>query len=127
MIEKFDFAVHGERLERWLKKRGVSLPDKRLLSNLGFVSNGIAIGFLFCTQAGQAYIDHVAADPDSNSHLRDQALDELFNALEVEAKKMGYVMAMALAALPAMKRRFMSRGYYPHGDYTLFYKVLGGK
>lgn len=127
MIETFDYSNHGERLTRWLKKRGVSLPDKRLLSNMGFVANGIAIGFLFCTQAGQAYIDHVAADPDSNTVLRDRALDELFEALEVEAQKMGYVMVMALASLPAMKRRFMSHGYYPHGEYTLFYKVLGGK
>lgn len=126
MIEAYDPLLHGKKLKSWLWKRSITLPDERLLSNLGFVANGLAVGFLFCTQAGQVYIDHVAADPEAPPDKRDEALDELIGALEAKAKELGFVMVMVLAALPVMKKRFLKCGYAPHGDYTLFYKVIHG-
>lgn len=114
-------------LTRWLESKGLAVPDLRLFSDVGFVANGIALGFLFTTNSGQAYIDHVAADPDRHPGDRGDALDLLFSTLEAEAKDRGCVMVTALATLPAMRRRFEDRRYSHHAEFGLYYKVLGDK
>lgn len=114
-------------LTHWLGSRGVAVPQRELFSDLGFVVDECAIGFLFKTESKQAYIDHIAADPDSDTAARSEALDTLFLELEKKARELGYLMVTVLASLPVMKRRFLTHGYEAHGEYTLFYKYIGGE
>lgn len=125
-IESYDHGTHIARLTSWLSKHGITVPDRRLFSDLGIVVDGTAIGFLFLTSSRQAYIDHVAADPGAPVEKRDQALTALFDTLEGVAKEKGCLLVTALAALPTMKRRFESRGYKAHGNFSLYYKTLEG-
>lgn len=129
MIEPYDHGTHIARLTAWLGKHGISVPDRRLFSDLGFVVDNAALGFLFLTNSKQAYIDHVAANPDVPVEKRDLALTELFEKLESLAREKGVLLVTALASLPTMKRRFEGRGYKVHGThgmFSLYYKTLEG-
>lgn len=126
MVEVYAHHQHYELLSGWLRARGVAVPDKALFSDLGYVVDRIAIGFLFLGgNSRQASIDHVAADPEADSIARDRALSALLNMLEAAAWHADKVLVTALAELPAMKRRFEGLGYRAHGDYTLYYRAKG--
>ena len=80
---------------------------------------------MFLTNSRQAYIDHVAADPDATREKRGTALNHLIGRLEEKAKENKVLLVTALAKLPAMRRRFDGHGYTCYGDYGLYFKVLG--
>lgn len=126
MIEPYDHGEHVARLNKWLSMHGLRVPDRRLFSDCGFIVDKVAIGFLFKTNSKQAYIDHVAADPNASSDIRSAALTKLFFYLEELARKDGFLMVTALAQLPSMKRRFEAHGFSAYGDFSLYYKVIGG-
>lgn len=129
MIEMFNFKKHLPVLSSWLAHYKLPMPDSRQFSATGWVVNKIAIGFLFETNSAQCYMDHVIADPEATPDDRDCALKVLFRKIESAAKENGNVMLIALANLPAMRKRFDSAGYKKHGEYGLYYKsplTLGG-
>lgn len=115
---------HYLMLEKWLDSKGLVIPPKSFFSDCGFCINNIAIGFLFKTNSKQAYIDHVAADPNSSYEDRQLALDFLYKHIEKIALDEGYEIITGLARLPTMKTRFEDNGYRIHNDYTLYYKIL---
>lgn len=123
-VEVYSHERHYRLLENWLCAYGLQIPHPSLFSDIGFVVDGIAIGFLFPTPSKQAYMDHVATDPYSNPRDRNLALNALFKNIETEATKRGFWMITALAKLPVMKQRFLHHQYEPYGDYTLFYRTL---
>lgn len=123
-VTRYKHDEHYEKLKGWLTAKGLDTPTRDLFSDLGFCVNGIAIGFLFRTQGGQAEIDHVAADPEASPEDRKKALSMLYDLLIREAKDAGYKLITGLASLPAMKERFEAKGFSPYGDFTLYYKWI---
>lgn len=126
-VEKFDYEKHSPSVRTWLAARGMDLPHRRLLSDLGYVVGGKIVGFLFTTNSGQAYIDNVAADPKSSAEERAELIGVLLDVLEGSAREKGIDMITALASMPAVKDKLEHRGFAEHGEYTLYYKVLGDK
>lgn len=126
-IKNYNHDDHYIMLEKWLNAKTLTIPPKSFFSDCGICVNNIAIGFLFKTNSKQAYIDHVAADPNSSYEDRQEALDFLFKYLEDIASKEGYEIITGLARLPTMKTRFEDNNYKIHNDYTLYYKILEGR
>jgi len=122
MIQRYSHANHLPQLKLWLDHYNIALPQLELLSDRGFVSDDVAIGFLVTTNSRQYMIDHVVADPFVNKERRDAALNNLFRHLVEEASKMGAKMVTALAVLPQMKSRFEALGFMRHGTYDLYFK-----
>ena len=124
-VEKYDIEKHCLILKDWLTARKLTLPHEDLFSDIGFVVNNIAIGFLFLTNSKQAYIDHLATDPKSDKEERRVALDKLFETLEKTATDKGCLMITGLASMPAVRTRLDRGGYAHYGEFGLYYKVLG--
>lgn len=127
MIETFTFEKHWVKLKCWLNHWGLPIPDKKQLSEQGWCVDGIAIGFLVSTDSAQAYMDHVCSDPNSNKIKRDDALRTLFWKIEAEAKTDGNLLLVALAQLPAMRKRFEDAGYSKAGEYGVYFKTPLGR
>ncbi len=127
MIENFSYEEHLPILGRWLAHWGILPPPRHLFSDLGFVVHGVAIGFLFTTNSGSAYIDHIVANPNATVIARDAALNDLFNHLMVVAESKGCGFLTAMTRIPKMKSRIESIGFTSDKDYTVFYKILGGQ
>lgn len=123
-VAKYRHGAHYEMLRGWLAARNLQIPSQDLFSDCGFCVQNRAIGFLFKTNSKQAYIDHVAADPNCTSDERNSALNLLFDVLLDEAKSGGVRLVTALATLPAMKARFENLLFKPYGNFTLYYKVM---
>lgn len=124
MTEEYSHSKHFNTVKSWLQAKHIEVPDKRLFSDIGFMVDNAAVGFLFLNNSCQAYIDHVAGNPLIDAEDRDNALVSLIYKLEQTAKEEGVIMVTVLASLPAMKERFDKIGYIKHGEYSLYYKVL---
>lgn len=122
----YSHTLHYERVKEWLWAKGMRMPEKCLFSDLGFMVDGIAVGFLYLSNSRQAFIDQIAADPTASEKDRDAALRFLFKSLEGMAKECGCVLVKILSDLPKMQRRLETMTYTKHGDYGLYYKVLEG-
>ncbi len=127
MIEAYKQDEHLPILGRWLANWGITPPPKALFSDIGFCANGIAMGFLFTTNSGSAYIDHIAADPNSAPEARDIALKDLFAHLEAVAESMGYKFLTIMTRIPTMRDRVTSLGFIPGNEYMIYYKIIGGE
>ncbi len=127
MIERYSHEKHYKLVEDWLAARNMQIPPKELFSekDIGFVVDNRAVGFLIHPEGTKvAYFDRIAGDPNLRPSLRDEALRDLFDTLEIEAKNRGAALVQILGGLPAMRVRFDSRGYENFGLFTLHYKVL---
>lgn len=126
MIEPFSIDKHYDMMSMWLHGHGIPIPCSVDIPKLGFVIDDIAMGFLILNNSNQCAIDQVVSNPKTENSERDAALLTLFAHMEKEAVKYGYKVITALAKMPTMKDRFSRLKYEPEGDYTLYYKQLGG-
>lgn len=122
MMEAYSHEKHYDKLRRWLRRRDIVVPPKEHLSRLGYCMDGIAIGFLLVTSAKQAFIDHIAADPDTTKIDRDSALVKLIRALEIDAFTIGMEVVTTLTQNPSMKSRLQDLGFNSMGEYSLYFK-----
>lgn len=125
-IVPYNHDEHYEMLCGWLSARGIPNPPKTTMSEIGYVVDDLAIGFLFLTTSKIAEIDNIAADPKVSAWERDHAIHFLLIALEHEAAEAGCHLVKVLGRIPTMKKRFDRLGYESHGEFTLYYKNLGG-
>ena len=126
MIEAYEHKKHAFVLQAWLTHWGITIPPVELFSDIGFIVNDVAIGFLFTTNSGTAYIDHVCADPRASEMARDSALDDLLNHLGTVSQSMGYKFLTIITRIQALKDRLSYLGFVPEKEYMLYYKILGG-
>ena len=84
MIETFDRALHGERVDGWYRARGMEPPAAEMLSAVGVV-NECAAGWLYLTGTAVALVDGVIAAPGAPS----EAIDEVIEALTAVARASG--------------------------------------
>jgi hypothetical protein len=123
-IDNYSHEEHYELVCKWLSSRGMPRPDPRYLSDIGLVVDDVAIGFLYTTNSELCYIDCFVADPDACEFKRSEALDILLREIEGLALDLGFSMAQAFSALPAMCKRVLDHGYKSHGSHTIFNKEL---
>lgn len=105
MIARWDPVEHLPMLGEWLRARDIAMdagtPD--LYPRVGFVVNGIAVGFLYQTDApAVAWLDGVVTDPASLPDARAAALRELVEALYAEASKLGCRLVWSTTSAPSL-------------------------
>lgn len=126
MIESYQHETHYELLSKWLSAYDFPAIPKQYFSDIGFCVDRTAIGFLFVTYGRQAYIDNLVMDREAPAPQREEAMITLLDLLERTAKHAGCELVTVLGKLPTMKRRFEQLGFRAVGDYTLYYKTIGG-
>jgi hypothetical protein len=120
MIEEFSWEQHGVKLRTWLKQHGINGPKRSWFPKVGFIADGVIIGFLVQTDSKVAWIDHFVADPNSDKRVRDRACRALIEGIRSAAFERGYEAVTILANKNSMKRRILDLGFNPQDDYTFF-------
>jgi hypothetical protein len=112
-IVVWDPEVHGPLAEKWIQARGLGedAGDLSLLSPLGLVVDGIAMGFLYTTNSKLAFIDCFMTDPASDKAHRSRALDALIVHLMARAKELGYTAVVGTTSAQALAVRFAQHGF----------------
>lgn len=124
MVRAYSHSEHFPLLREWFTARQMPVPRPELLPDCGFVALGVAIGFLIKTNSKIARIDNVIVLPEADEKTRDAALLCLFDALEGEAKRSGFVMIEAFPGGAKMVARFARCQYRKFGEYTLMFKEV---
>ena len=109
---------------KWLTHRNMEFQPKELFSDHGYCVDGNAISFLFTTNSKVAYIDNTVANPFVTPEERDVAMKILYDKLEDDALKMGFMVIIRYSNFPTMKKRLLDRGFFVDGQYERFIKVI---
>lgn len=125
-IERYDHSTHVARIQSWVQKHRIAMPERTLLSPNGYILDDTAVGWLFLTDSAVAFIDFVAANPEKTAEERDRAIRRLFAHLEGVALHQDRVIVRFMTNLPTMKSRAESLGYTPYGDFGVYGKILKG-
>lgn len=116
-VERFDWKRHLAMLEEWLRLRGgPQIQDVSALPPTGFVVDDAVIGFLYRTDASQAFVGNFISDPRSNVEARREALDALMAAIVEEARGAGYRTIVATTRIRTLAERFKQHGFDTLGD-----------
>ena len=78
------------QLTGWFKHREMNVPPLDLLSNVGFIADDIAAGFIYTTNSSIAIIDCYISNPDSDIDDRNRALELITIHLISYAKNCGF-------------------------------------
>lgn len=105
MITPWVAEQHLSLLGSWLRGRGQAdgAGPASLYPAVGFVVDGIAIGFLYQTDApGVAWVDGFVTHPESKPEERAKALRELVEALYAKADALGITVVWSSTAIPSL-------------------------
>lgn len=94
------------------------------LPKVGFISPGVAAGFLYQTDSCVAIIDGYISNPVLNRADRDEALDEVTQALLNKAKELGFTHVKCETKLTSIGARAERHGFVPLGTFTYYVRVL---
>lgn len=124
-IEKFDYDKHAVMVNTWGEKHDFPLPPKNFLSNVGFVVNETACGFLYTTNSDLAWIEWVFGNPEKTREERTLGIDLLMKLLEATAKEAG-CRAIFTSAGSAAYRAVLERNKFDPMETTVSHhlKVL---
>lgn len=105
MIARWNPEEHMPLLGSWLRERGMAdgAGWSEMYPPTGFVVDGIAVGFLYRTDAPHvAWLDGVVTDPKSNRADRASALSRLITELYAEADRTGIRLVFATTSAPSL-------------------------
>lgn len=94
-----DFPV----IVHWYRKRQLTPPDPRALSDAGFIADGRVAGWLYLTNSNIAFIDGIISDPNTSASLRRESLSKLVGCLIDFAVHLGYTQVIGLTKHPGIQ------------------------
>lgn len=112
------------QLTGWFRHREMPVPPLEMLSNHGYIADGIAAGFLYTTNSGIAIIDCYISNPESDKNARDNALDWITIHLTAYAKSSGYKILKCDSKIKEVITRAKDHGFKEIGQFTCLVKEL---
>ena len=111
-VERYDPQRHYEDFKAWYSPR-VALPmEPQYLPKVGFVSPGVAMGFLYQTDSAVALIEALVANPKASGADRTRGIDEVVVAIIGEARALGFKILHGQTELPVIIERAKRLGFY---------------
>ena len=108
-----------EQLVRWQEARQETMFDKALLSDIGFIVDDYAAGFLYTTNSKVCYIEGLLANPLKD---RNRALDAVIKKLTSKAKELGFTTIVGITSLPAVSIRAEKHNFISSDKHYLLMK-----
>lgn len=123
MMKRYDPNMYDQINEWFRDHRGDSIPEA-LLSKVGFIVPGVAVGFLIQTDTDVCLFEPFISNPKVPSELRETSLAGIVESLELEASKLGYRFCYGIATAPTMIEHGVKRDWVVMGNYTVIAKEL---
>lgn len=102
-IERFKHG-HYDIIKKWYKARKQTVPARACLSDVGFIADGRAAGWLYLTNSNIAMIEGIVSDPNTVPSLRRASLNKLIGILVDTAVSLGYTNIIGLSNHPGISR-----------------------
>lgn len=126
--EKFVYEEHSKEVAGWLKKHAFPLPHKEMLSDVGFIVDDTACGFLYTSNSSIGWVEWIFSNPRKDKKHRAEALDILFKLLEETARNLNITVLFSAAAQPAYQAVLERSGFLATDQgITHYIKLLGDK
>jgi len=100
-----------EALSSWYHKRNVNSVQESYIPKIGFVIEGIAMGFLMQTDANLGILEPFISNPEASKEDRDMALNVILELLTRTAKEMNYKGVFGFSTSLPMIRRALKQGF----------------
>lgn len=112
-----------ELINSWLKLHNQELKDYEW-SDIGFIVEGIAAGFLIKAERNYGFLESYITAPGNTKEQRQEALNMITDALIEEAKRLGIKKLFAITANKGIIERCKTYGFSHVGNYEIFEKEL---
>lgn len=123
LMKRYDSSMYNE-VSKWFKEhRGDNIPED-LLSEVGFIIPGVAVGFLIKTNTSMCLFEPFITNPEASKEDRDWALAFIVTCLEHEALRLGYKSCYGIATAPTMIEHGRKLGWRNRGPYIVITKEL---
>jgi hypothetical protein len=113
-----------EEIRGWWACRGLGVVPEAHLPEVGYIVDGVAVGFLTQTDSRIALIEILLANPKTEKKVRDRALDTIVWALEEAAAERGFLSVVGVTRIEAVAQRALKNGFKALGKYELVYKEI---
>ncbi|MBL8951311.1 MAG: hypothetical protein JNK82_11070 [Myxococcaceae bacterium] len=110
-VERYEEAKHYADFAKWYTARLNGAAGPEFLPKVGFVSPGVAMGFLYQTDSKIVFVEGMVGNPDVSSAVRKAGLDEVSQALIAEARALGFKAMHATSDVKAIVARAASLGF----------------
>ena len=108
------------QLAGWCRMRGFEEFRDNDLPPCGFIEDDVAVGFVYFTDAGVAFVETLITNPIAPAPMRHRALCDIGEALIAEAKNRGARRILAFTSDDSIKRRAIGYGFSSLGLFELF-------
>jgi len=100
LVTKEDFSM----IESWC--HGWNVPKvTNVCSNLGYIVDDVAAGWLYITNSPVAFVEHLITNPKSGIKLRNKALDLVVLHIANVAKDMDFKHLIGITNLDVIRKR----------------------
>ena len=110
-VERWDIDTHYAILDSWMRARGSTLGDVRLLPRTGFIVDRSFAAFLYKTDSSVAFLDSALSNPDVPARRRLEAFDVLIAELRAEARRLGYSHVAGTPSVRSLVNRLRRVGF----------------
>lgn len=109
MIRRYRYEDY-ETIARWLSDWGVPCPNRSMLPKIGFMFEGVAVGFLEQPDTDSCYFENVYSNKEATKEERDLAINAIYDAAIKEAEALGFNRMLSTTDHPSMIKRAYQRG-----------------
>lgn len=124
MIHKYQKRDY-KFIASWYEDRGLVAPERRMLSDLGFIVDNRVAGWLYLTNSNTAYIEWVISKPGTVPSLRRESLTRLIGLLVDTATMLGYDVIFGMSSHPSIGREAKKLGFVSQTHQIWLYKADG--
>ena len=100
-----------ETVSNWWVLHGEVPPIEALYPQTGFIVENVAAGFLYRTDSAMAMIEMIIYNPQARRDIRQKALDEVIEAIILEAKALDYSILTGITNKPTVLERSKKFGF----------------
>lgn len=108
----------------WYRAHGQPIIPPSAFPQTGFISPGVAAGFLYGTDGGFALIEGYVSRPGCGPKKRHAALNEITNALVESAQEQGFTHVVAICRDTAIEKRAARHRFRPIGRYAVYAREM---
>lgn len=113
-----------DEVNAWHACHGMPTLLPAAIPNLGFITPGVAAGFLYETDSNICLIEGFVSRPGCGPKARHHALNEITDALLSTATERCFEHAIAICRNSAIEKRAARHGFRPLGRYAVYGKEL---
>lgn len=113
-----------DQVSSWFKARSMPSPRRGDFPQVGFIVEGVAVGFLVQTDTPCAIIDFFISNPAASRRKRREALDSITDELVRAARSLGFRAVKADTEILTIKKRAQRSGFRALGEFSSFIKGL---